>query len=53
VTGTDAGDDPATTGQNTTYDSFALALHNAYDETRLHSPQGVSGVEERLRGKLD
>lgn len=36
-----------------TDDSFALALQSAYQEVRLHSPQAVPAVEERLRAKLD
>lgn len=34
------------------YEDFTQGLQAAFEETRLHSPQGVSGVEERLRGKL-
>lgn len=41
------------TGGSTNYDSFALALQSAYHEVRLHSPQAVPEVEERLRGKLE
>lgn len=41
------------TGESTNYDSFALALQTAYHEVRLHSPQALPQVEERLRGKLD
>ncbi|MGI8867737.1 MAG: hypothetical protein ACR2F6_02500 [Mycobacteriales bacterium] len=40
------------TGESTDYDSFALALQTAYHEVRLHSPQAVPEVEERLREKL-
>ncbi|MDQ2795693.1 MAG: hypothetical protein M3Y06_00770 [Actinomycetota bacterium] len=40
------------TGDGAGTDSFARALHDAYRETRLHSPQAVSDVEERLRSKL-
>lgn len=53
MTGGRAGDGPEGTGADTSYGAFALALHNAYNEARLHSPQGIPGVEERLRGKLD
>lgn len=53
MTGRDAGDDPEDTGADTSYGAFALALHNAFHEARLHSPQGITGVEERLRGKLN
>lgn len=52
MTGRDAGDDPEATGQSMTYESFALALQDAYYEVRLHSPQAVPEVEERLRSKL-
>ena len=34
-------------------DSFAVTLHTAYHDVRLHSPQGIDEVEERLRGKLE
>lgn len=34
------------------YEDFARGLKGAFDETRLHSPQGIPDVEERLRGKL-
>ena len=34
-------------------DRFATSLHAAYHEVRLHSPQGVDDVEERLRRKLE
>lgn len=50
---TSAGDDPQVAGDSASYDSFALALQSAYHEVRLHSPQAVPEVEERLRGKLD
>jgi hypothetical protein len=35
------------------HDSFAVRLHTAYHDVRLHSPQGIDQVEERLRGKLE
>jgi len=35
------------------YDSFILSLQSAYHETRLHSPQAVPEVEERLSIKLE
>lgn len=53
MTGRDVRDDAEGTGEDTNYADFALALHNAFHEARLHSPQGITGVEERLRGKLD
>lgn len=34
-------------------DMFAATLQGAYQEARLHSPQGIEDVEERLRSKLD
>jgi hypothetical protein len=34
-------------------DTFAAALQAAYIEVRLHSPQGIDEVEERLRSKLE
>lgn len=34
-------------------DAFARALQTAYQEVRMHSPQGIAEVEERLRRKLD
>jgi len=52
VTDTNAGDDQQVTGDSAGADSFARALHDAYRETRLHSPQAVSDVEARLRSKL-
>lgn len=33
-------------------DAFACSLQAAYHEVRLHSPQGIDDVEDRLRGKL-
>lgn len=33
-------------------EDFARGLQTAFRDTRLHSPQAVSAVEERLRGKL-
>lgn len=39
--------------QATDYDAFALAVQSAYHEARLHSPQAVPEVEERLRAKLE
>lgn len=53
MTDTNAGDDQRVTGDRAGADSFARALHDAYRETRLHSPQAVSDVEDRLRDKLD
>lgn len=40
-------------GESANFDAFALAVQRAYHEVRLHSPQAVPEVEERLRGKLD
>ena len=34
-------------------DMFATILQAAYHEVRLHSPQGIADVEERLRSKLE
>jgi hypothetical protein len=34
-------------------DSFAVTLHAAYHDVRLHSPQGIDEVAERLRAKLE
>lgn len=34
-------------------DIFAATLQTAYHEVRLHSPQGIDEVEERLRSKLE
>ncbi|MDQ2844856.1 MAG: hypothetical protein M3Y77_00530 [Actinomycetota bacterium] len=53
MTGTSAGDDRPQKGTNTSKKSFAQALASAYRETRLHSPQAVPEVEERLRDKLE
>ncbi len=33
-------------------DTFAAILQGAYHEVRLHSPQGIDDVAERLRTKL-
>jgi hypothetical protein len=33
--------------------TFAVTLQAAYHEVRLHSPQGIDEVEERLRSKLE
>lgn len=52
MTGIGAGDDPLPTGANVSNDDFAQAVHGAYREVRLHSPQAIPEVEERLRGKL-
>ncbi len=35
------------------YDAFARILQTAYQEVRLHSPQAIPEVEERLRRKLE
>lgn len=35
------------------HDTFAATLQGAYHEVRLHSPQGIDDVEERLRSKLE
>jgi hypothetical protein len=35
------------------HDSFAVTLHTAYHDVRLHSPQGIDEVAERLRAKLE
>ncbi|MGI9156634.1 MAG: hypothetical protein ACR2FG_08355 [Marmoricola sp.] len=40
-------------GDGTGPDRFALALQSAYHDTRLHSPQAVPEVEDRLSTKLD
>jgi hypothetical protein len=34
-------------------DPFAVTLQTAYHDVRLHSPQGIDEVEERLREKLE
>ncbi len=34
------------------YEGFVRVLQDAFGQTRLHSPQTVPAVEERLRGKL-
>jgi hypothetical protein len=34
-------------------DAFAATLAAVYREVRLHSPQGVDDVAERLRSKLE
>jgi hypothetical protein len=35
-------------------DSFAVTLQAAYHDVRLHSPQGIDDVEQRLRaGRRD
>lgn len=34
-------------------DTFAATLQTAYHEVRLHSPQGIDEVEQRLRSKLE
>lgn len=34
-------------------DAFAQALQTAYQEVRMHSPQGVPETEERLTAKLE
>lgn len=41
------------TRDTTSYDAFAHALQAACAEVRLHSPQAVPEVEDRLRTKLD
>jgi hypothetical protein len=33
--------------------TFAATLQAAYHDVRLHSPQGIDDVEERLRSKLE
>jgi hypothetical protein len=33
--------------------TFAVTLQAAYHEVRLHSPQRIDDVEERLRSKLE
>ena len=35
------------------HDAFAAALEAAYREVRLHSPQGIDDVAQRLRSKLE
>ncbi len=34
-------------------DTVAATLQAVYHEVRLHSPQGIDDVEERLRRKLE
>lgn len=45
MTGTDPNGDHR-------YEGCVRALQTAFQQTQLHSPQAVSAVEERLRGKL-
>lgn len=52
MTDTNASDDLQVPGDGDSAGAFALALHAAFRETRLHSPQAVSDVQERLRSKL-
>ncbi len=39
--------------ENQDYDASARILQTAYQEVRLHSPQAIPEVEERLRSKLE
>lgn len=41
------------TTQSDADETYAATLQAAYHEVRLHSPQGVGDVEERLRAKLE
>lgn len=41
------------TEHNEDRDTFAATLQTAYREVRLHSPQGIDEVEERLRSNLE
>lgn len=42
---------PDASGEHS-HEDFARGLQTAFRQTRLHSPQAVPAVEERLRGKL-
>ncbi|MGI8434271.1 MAG: hypothetical protein ACR2LE_05980 [Nocardioidaceae bacterium] len=41
------------TDETQDYGAFARILQTAYEEVRLHSPQAIPEVEERLRSKLE
>ncbi len=41
------------TKQTKDHDTFVHARHTAYQEVRLHSPQGIPENEQRLRSKLE
>ncbi len=43
---------PGAGGGNDSADGFARGLQAAFQQARLHSPQAVPGVQERLRSKL-
>lgn len=53
MTAPSAGDRRLPTGANASTESFAQTLASAYRETRLHSPQAVPEVQDRLRDKLE
>lgn len=52
MTDAGAGHDRPVMAEPMIVEPFALALQQAYREARLHSPQGVTDVEEALRSKL-
>ncbi|PZS38373.1 MAG: hypothetical protein DLM62_14105 [Pseudonocardiales bacterium] len=41
------------TEETQNYDVFIGILQTAFQEVRMHSPQGISETEERLRCKLE